>query len=36
MEELLGLKKGAVAHEGDFISKVNEHFTELIGLYCLW
>jgi hypothetical protein len=27
MEELAELKKGAVAHEGDFISMVNEYFT---------
>jgi hypothetical protein len=28
MEELAELKKGAVAHEGDFVSMVNEHFTK--------
>lgn len=27
MEELAELKKGAVAHEGNFISMVNEYFT---------
>ncbi|KAB8227915.1 protein kinase family protein [Aspergillus alliaceus] len=36
MEELAELKKGAVAHEGDFISMVNDNFTEFYKPLVPW
>ncbi|GIK06015.1 hypothetical protein Aspvir_010133 [Aspergillus viridinutans] len=36
MEELAELKKGAVAHEGDFISMVNEYFTGFYKPLVAW
>jgi hypothetical protein len=32
MEELVELKNGAVAHEGDFVGIVNEYFTSFCKL----
>ena len=36
MEELANLKKGTVAHEGDFVRMVDEHFTEFYKPLAPW